>query len=344
MDLTTESEHPEASGRKFDDVASLFGSIVPAPGSPIRPFRPFKPLSIPSHETSTATIVPPARSLREPLADPEPEFEPESEFESEFGEDDATHIPPVEPGSPAELRSGPLRPSLPPGPVAGRPADARPRPVEIPWPDAFEPRPNYRKPEPRNWSWLLLIPIGLMAAFGISMLDTRALKAWIDINLLHRTPIAAISFTPLLPAPFRDAAVATETPTALPPDLTPALPTSPVPVPPGTEVSPPPDAVETAKPPVVHITIQYHRGIPGADGEARRMAALLQSTGGSVELRPNATTVKAPTIMFYNAADRPSAAALTLILANEAATWTVRQGAASGGSRTPPGTIDIWMP
>ena len=240
-------------------------------------------------------------------------------------------------------------PSPPPQPEA----PARPRPREIPWPDAFEPRPNYRKPEPRNWSWLLVIPLALMAALAFIVLDTHSLKLWIDINVLHREPIVASMDSPLLPAPFRPvpidpgasipAPVAEVAPDPL--DSTPALPTSPVPVPPGTEVSPPPvdptqAAVAAAAAPPIHVTIQYRRGIPGADGEARRLAALLQNTGGSVELHANAATVRAPMIMFYNAVDKHSAASLATVLANEVASWTVRQGT----GKFPPGSIDIWMP
>lgn len=327
--LTSESEQPAEPGRKFDDIASLFGSIVPVPGTAKHPMRPFKPLSIPRPDAAPAAVIPapssPLSSAPRPeLHEPVDEIAPEPEAMVSF-EDLESEL--------AALES------------SDAPIALRTRPQEIPWPDAFEPRPNYRKPEPRNWTWLLLIPVGLMAAFGVSVIDTRSLKGWIDTNVLHRTLIAAAPNESLLPVPFRTDATAAAAPTEAP-NLTPALPTSPVPVPPGTEVSPPPPTspAEAVVPPPIHVTIQYRRGVPGADGEARRMAALLQNTGGSVELHPNATTLKSPTIMFYNVADKNSAAGLAVTLANEAATWTVRQGAITPTSHTPPGSIDIWMP
>lgn len=247
-------------------------------------------------------------------------------------------------------------PATPPNSVP-TPA-ARTRPAEIPWPDAFEPRPNYRKRDGRSWSWLLLLPAGLVAAAAITLIDARSVRTWIDTTILHRTPIAGTMDSPLLPGAFR--AGTTNTPstgtpsTGTPPTNTaaskpaeaailyPALPTSPVPVPPGTEVSPPPsepvDPAAAAVP--VHVNIQFRRNIPGADGEARRIAALLQSYGGSIELHPNVTTARAATINYYSAADKDAASALATTLSNEAASWIVRLGTA----KNPPGTLDVWLP
>ena len=252
--------------------------------------------------------------------------------------------------------------TIPPKPVPA--AAARTRPAEIPWPDAFEPRPNYRKRDGRNWSWLLLFPAGLVAAAAITLVDARSVRTWIDTTILHRSPVAGTLDSPLLPGAFRTGTV--NTPSAGAPStgtLTtgtpttdtiaskpaqedipyPAIPTSPVPVPPGTEVSPPPsepvDAAAAAATPI-HVTIQFRRNVPGADGEARRLAALLQSYGGSIELHPNATTARVATINYYNAADKDAAAALATALSNEAASWIVRLGT----TKNPPGTLDVWLP
>ncbi len=298
--MTDESaQGRETPRRKFDDVASLFGAIVPAPGG----FRP------------------PAGDYPVPFAPRNPP-------------------PPV----PTELHAV-TRPVLEPEPIPEpiperrleRTAAPRPHPTEVPWPAAFEPRPNFRRREPRNWSWLLLIPVGFVAAVGITMLDPRTIRNWLDTNVLHRTSVPATITAPLLSAP-PDPAPPAEVPTPYP-----ALPTSPVPVPPGTEVSPPPvdPAVAAAAPAVpVRITIQYRRNIPGSDGEARRIAALLQSSGGSIELHPNATTVRVPTITYYNPTDKAAATDLATALANEAISWTVHAGMA----KNPPGSLDVWLP
>lgn len=273
---------------------------------------------------------------------------------------EALAIPPAIPPAPLSPPATPLpRPQLeaaraPATPPNSAPAAvARTRPAEIPWPDAFEPRPNYRKRDGRSWSWLLLIPAGLVAAAAITLVDARSVRTWIDTTVLHRTPVAGTLDSPLLPGAFRAGttnAPSTSTPSAAttaskPAEADipyPAIPTSPLPVPPGTEVSPPPP--EPADPAAVavptHVNIQFRRNIPGADGEARRIAALLQSYGGSVELHPNATTARVATINYYNAADKDAAAALATSLSNEAASWIVRLGTA----KNPPGTLDVWLP
>lgn len=265
-------------------------------------------------------------------------------------------IPPAPPSPPATPLPRPQieaarAPAIPPN--SAPTASARTRPAEIPWPDAFEPRPNYRKRDGRSWSWLLLLPAGLVAAAAITLVDARSVRTWIDTTILHRTPIAGTMDSPLLPGAFR-AGTANTPSTGTPLANTaasnpaqadipyPALPTSPVPVPPGTEVSPPPsepaDPAAAATP--IHVNIQFRRNIPGADGEARRIAALLQSYGGSIELHPNATTARVATINYYNAADKDAAAALATALSNEAASWIVRLGT----TKNPPGTLDVWLP
>ena len=312
-------QEPAAPRRKFDDVASLFGTIVPPPGAAPRPVAGYPVPAAPEQKAPTPVMQPPALAR---IPEPEPE------------------------------------PAPPPKP---RPAP-RPHPKELPWPDAFEPRPNYRRREPRNWSWLLLIPVGFVAAVGITTLDPRTIRMWLDDHILHRTPEPGSMDAPLLlnpssipdppAAPTAAPAPTPTTPTTAPapptpppeaPILYPAIPTSPVPVPPGVEVSPPPvdpaDAA-AARPTPIHITIQYRRNIPGSEGEARRVAALLQSYGGSIELHPNVTTVRVPTINYYNPADKAAATALGTALANEAANWSIRAGTA----KTPPGTLDIWLP
>ncbi len=285
--------------RKFDDVASLFGTIVPTPGAAPRLVSGFR-----------APTPPPPAPAPEPPA-------------------------PVPALRTAVERTPEPRPEPKPAP--------RPRPTEVPWPDAFEPRPNFRRREPRNWTWLLLIPVGFIAAVGITTLDPRTIRNWLETHVLHRTPIAATTEAPLL-SPFpSDPAPAAAAPPAEAPNPYPAIPTSPVPVPPGAEVSPPPvdpaEAAANAAIPI-HITIQYRRNIPGSDGEARRIAALLQSYGGSIELHPNVATVRVPTINYYNPSDKAAAAALATALSNEAANWTVR----AGTGKNPPGTLDIWLP
>ena len=319
-------QEPAAPRRKFDDVASLFGTIVPAPGADPRPAAGYPVPAAPEQKAPTPVLQPPALAR---IPEPEPE------------------------------------PAPPPKP---RPAP-RPHPKELPWPDAFEPRPNYRRREPRNWSWLLLIPVGFVAAVGITTLDPRTIRMWLDDHILHRTPEPGSMDAPLLlnpssipdppaaqaaaPAPSSSRSPSPTTPTTAPaaaptpppdaPILYPAIPTSPVPVPPGVDVSPPPaDPADApaARPTPIHITIQYRRNIPGSEGEARRVAALLQSYGGSIELHPNVTTVRVPTINYYNPADKAAATALGTALANEAANWSIRAGTA----KTPPGTLEIWLP
>lgn len=299
--------------------------------------------------------MPPTYSA--PIKRPEPvspedtsKSEPEGELSEELAK--TVHITTV-PQAPVETRIEPTA-LLRTEPTAlsriDPPPVARPRPTEIPWPDAFEPRPNYRKRAGRNWSWLLLIPAGLVAAAAITMVDARSIRTWIDTTILHRTPVAGTSDSPLLPRAFRPAPTVTAgtTPPAEEPIPYPALPTSPVPnsqpaVPPGADASPPaPDPAETAAAAAtpIRVTIQFRRNIPGADGEARRIAALLQSYGGSIELHPNATTVRVATINYYNAADKDAAAALASLLANEASSWLVRLSP----TKNPPGTLDVWLP
>ena len=316
--MTTEpSQDGGPAKRKFDDVTSLFGTIVPPPGTPIRPMRPFQP--IPTSLPGTARPADDAEP--EPI---EPPLEPDGEYDRGSGDD-------------PEPPRREMEPSV----------SARPRPTEIPWPDAFEPRPNFKPREPRQWTWLLLIPAGLVAAAAMTLIDTRNLRRWVDANLLHRAPIEGTITGSLLPGPFqpRSAPDLAAAPPAQAPIPYPAIPTSPVPVPPGTEVSPPPvdpaqAAAEAAAAAPVHVIIQYRRNVPGAEGEARRLATLLQGVGGSIELRPNATTVRSPTINYYNSADKDSASALALILAHEATSWTVRPGT----GKNPLGTLDVWLP
>lgn len=293
-----------------------------------------------------------------PVKPPEP-APPQDSVDSELpteGPANTLAIPSAPLSPPATTLSRPQieaarAPASPPNSVPT--VAARTRPAEIPWPDAFEPRPNYRKRDGRNWSWLLLLPAGLVAAAAITLVDARSVRTWIDTTILHRTPVAGRMDSPLLPGAFR--AETTNTPsTGTSPTNTvaskpaqadipyPAIPTSPIPVPPGTEVSPPPsepvDPAAAATP--VHVNIQFRRNIPGADGEARRIAALLQSYGGSIELHPNTATARVATINYYNAADKDAAAALATTLSNEAASWIVRLGTA----KNPPGTLDVWLP
>lgn len=344
--MTTESQQEgSASQRKFDDVASLYGTIVPVPGAPGVPIRPIKPRPkpLPEPDLDTPGPVPMAFEGRPPPPD----------------RPKASQTPAIVPAVP-EPAMAPMERPLPRGvqltDVPQRPSPSVPvvrteptipkraRPTEIPWPDAFQPRPNYDKPGPRKWFWLFLIPAGIVAAVAISMIDTRTLRVWLDANVLHRTPVSSAVDSALLPAPFRKPATADAPATAAaqPPTPYPPLPTSPVPAPPGTEVSPPPPdpAAAPVAPTPIHVTIQYHRTAPGAEGEARRIAALLQNYGGSIELHPNASTVRSPTINYYYPADKSAATALANLLANEAAAWVIRPGTA----KNPPGTLDVWMP
>ncbi len=358
------SDVSESRGsRKFDDVASLFGSIVPPAGSTVRPERRMHALPTALPENDAPPVIPVPAAMPTPRIAPAAEAGAPAEGAASgpvaIAFDGASVGGPIGQPAPALPAAAP-RPKVASPRAATvtklpqRPAAARPRPTEIPWPDAFEPRPNFKKREPRNWSWLLLIPVGLIAAYGITVLDVRAIKGWVDSHVLGRTPGVVSDSGSLLPAPFRTGA-GTGTGTAEPavpaapaanaPEANtpfPAIPTSPVPVPPGTEVSPPP--MEPVQPgaaaPAIHVGIQYRRTAPGAEGEARRMAALLQNTGGSVELRPTTTTVRAPTITYYNADDQPAAAALAKVLANEASSWTIRLGT----GKFPPGSLDIAMP
>lgn len=318
--MTTEpGQNGDPQRRKFDDVASLFGNGVPGTGAG---FPPHRPAFIPMPPTYTV-----------PIRQPEPKPEPASDLDEEFA--NTVHITTVPASTSIEPTVLPLRLDPPP--------HARSRPAEIPWPDAFEPRPNYRKSEGKKWSWLFLIPAGLVAAAAFTLVDARSARSWIDKVILHRTPVAGTLDSPLLPQAFRPAppGTAAATPPVEEPIRYPALPTSPVPIPPGTEVSPAPEPVQVAAAAApIRVTIQFRRNIPGADGEARRIAALLQSYGGSIELHPNASTVKVATINYYNAADKDAAAALATVLANEAASWIVRLSPA----KNPLGTLDVWLP
>lgn len=341
--MTTEpGQNAEPKRRKFDDVTSLFEPIVPGAGAASQ-FPPHRPAFIPM---PTPSVIPNRRA--KPQASPpttQPEESPDVPEDDELAANLPRNVRITTVPSAADARVVPalsLRVEPPP--------PTRPRPAEIPWPDAFEPRPNYRNREPKKWSWLLLIPAGLVAAAAITLIDARTVRNWIETTILHRAPTAGIIDSPLMPQPFRTSPTTTVAPAGAentapvaPPNPYPALPTSPVPVPPGTEVSPPPpDPAETATTAAapIRVTIQYRRNIPGADGEARRLAALLQSYGGSVELHPTATTVRAATINYYNPGDKDAAAALASVLANEAPTWIVRLGTI----KNPPGTLDIWLP
>ena len=322
--MTTEPGQNGEPRRKFDDVASLFGNAAPGAGAASR-FPPHRPAFIPMPPTYTAPIKRPEAQEPDLDADPDDDIA------------DNVHITTVPAATGIQPTSIPLR--LDPPPIA------RPRPTEIPWPDAFEPRPNYRKSEGKNWSWLLLIPAGLVAAAAFTLVDARSARSWIDRTILNRTPVAGALDSPLLPQAFRPAPAGTAaaTPPVEEPIRYPAIPTSPVPMPPGTEASPPPpDPAEVAAAAAapIRVNIQFRRNIPGADGEARRIAALLQSYGGSIELHPTTTTVKVATINYYNAADKDAAAALATVLANEAASWIVRLSP----TKNPLGTLDVLLP
>ena len=90
----------------------------------------------------------------------------------------------------------------------------------------------------------------------------------------------------------------------------------------------------------MRVTIQYRRNQPGAEGEARRLAALLQDEVTSVEIHPTSIAVRSRVINFYNPADKEAAAALAHTLGNEGNGWIVRPG----GSRSPTGSLDVWLP
>ena len=183
-------------------------------------------------------------------------------------------VPPAAP-APAQTDAAPLRsaarvsalttplPNFLKRPPASRPQSAAappPRPTEIPWPDAFEPRPNFRrKREERAWSWMLLLPLGAVVAVAVTMIDPRAIRGFVDRRVLHRDPPSAAIDTVLLPAPFRSGAkvapgaednaapvtgpapgsapVPTAVPSAAPPDAPPPLP-SPSPTTPPTAAAP----------------------------------------------------------------------------------------------------------
>ena len=312
--------------RKFDDIASLYRPVVAGNG-PSAAFPPHRPAFIPLPPTYTA-----------PVRHPEPE-PPQVAAPADIPE--TTQLK-VVPAPTVETRIEPTLPATGPATASA----TRSRSNEIPWPDAFQPRPNYRKPERSNWTWLLLIPAGLVAAVAITMVDPRGIRSWVETNLLHRTPTAGTLDSPLLPGAFRTpgnatpAQPATQAPSsttdsapASDPNQTPAL----VMAPPGAATAAPPT---TAAAGPIHVGIQFRRNIPGAEGEARRIAALLQNSGASIELRPNVATARAATINYYNAADKDAASALATTLANEAPSWLVRLGTA----KNPPGTIDVWLP
>ncbi len=335
--MTTEpAQDGELPRRKFDDIASLYRPVGASNGASTA-FPQHRPAFIPLPPTYTA-----------PVRQPEP-APPKATAPVSVAETAPTTTPlEIVPVAPAQTRIEPTvsapRPASTPAPRA--------RPNEIPWPDAFQPRPNYRKPQRSKLAWLLLIPAGLIAAAAITMVDPRSIRSWVDINLLHRAPTAGTLDSPLLPDAFRKSGAATPQPAATQKSsaATPSSMNDPAPSAaeqvqtpalalsaPGT-VAPAPTAAAAATP--IHIGIQFRRNIPGADGEARRIAALLQSSGGSIELHPNVATVRAATINYYNPADKDAASALATVLANEAPSWLVRLGT----TKNPPGTIDVWLP
>lgn len=118
--------------------------------------------------------------------------------------------------------------------------------AQVPWPDAFEPRPNWRRPKAaRSWSWLLLVPLGILVAVVVATVDTRALRDFIDLHLLHRQPKQESETTSLLPAPFRTGPA---TPPASP-SATPAPTPAPAPA-----IAVPPAAGPSGAPPSLPFT------------------------------------------------------------------------------------------
>ncbi len=442
--MTTEQEQAsEAARRKFDEVTSLFGAIVPPPGTPVRPkptlrvlpttiptaatdapeFAPVPlPQDMPSEPASPSLAPPPPKpvALVPPDANPVPVPAPVPDVVPDLTPvldlapvPAATSLRPAPP--PAGARTNPFRrPAEAKSPA--RPPAARPQPTPIPWPDAFEPQPNFRrKREERAWSWLLLAPLGVVVAIAVMMIDPRAIRSFINRNILHRDPPAAAVDTALLPAPFRttrpvapgaeDSAAPVTGPRAVAPDAGPAA-TPPVPTPsptvspesvpaasapppspasstpepsdtPAIPAAPPaatapstaspdpsPPPLPTASPPnpttgsadtsgtpaiaaatptapnPVKVIIQFRRNQPGAESDARRMAALLQSKVSGVELHSSGIATRSPTINYYSPADKDAATALARSLANEGSGWIVRAGTKGGA----PGSLNLWLP
>lgn len=240
-----EQQQGEVGRRKFDDVTSLFGRIVPPPGTPVRPAATpeVKPISTtpldPAAAPRPVNDQPAARAVTLPSPDPLPDPAPPATIPAPNATTPAA--------APAEPR--PARPRSPPLPVAperekprrdarGRTEKTRkPASSELPWPDAFAPRPNFeRKRTARSFTWILLIPLGAVVATGIVMLDPRAIRDFIDRTMLQIQPRPATDAPSLLPAPFRPGAtVSPSSPPAsavsAPVDPTPIAPAPAVPAP-----------------------------------------------------------------------------------------------------------------
>jgi len=246
---------------KFDAVASLFGNIVPPPGTPVRPGLaarkqarlPEPPLPDP---TGPVQFIPPPRLVPPPDLSP-PSIPPPA----------MVSMPQAEPGLPIVERTAP-RPLPPPPPRLPDPALAaraqtktKPSSRSIPWPDAFEPQPNYRrKPASTYWTWLLLVPVLAVVAIGVFTLNPRTIRTFVDTHFpqLQHPTVGAV--TSLLPAPFRTdssggAAPATTpaSPAAAPPPAaagdTPAEPSSSAPTPPASEPIASPESPAAITPP-----------------------------------------------------------------------------------------------
>lgn len=231
-----EQQQGEVGRRKFDDVTSLFGRIVPPPGTPVRPAATpdVKPISTtpldPAAAPRPVNDQPAARAVTLPSPDPLPDPAPPATIPAPNATTPAA--------APAEPR--PARPRSPPLPVAperekprrdarGRTEKTRkPASSELPWPDAFAPRPNFeRKRTARSFTWILLIPLGAVVATGIVMLDPRAIRDFIDRTMLQIQPRPATDAPSLLPAPFRPGA--TVSPSSPPASAVPA-PVDPTPI------------------------------------------------------------------------------------------------------------------
>ena len=296
-----EQQQGEVGRRKFDDVTSLFGRIVPPPGTPVRPAATpdVKPISTtpldPAAAPRPVNDQPAARAVTLPSPDPLPDPAPPATIPAPNATTPAA--------APAEPR--PARPRSPPLPVAperekprrdarGRTEKTRkPASSELPWPDAFAPRPNFeRKRTARSFTWILLIPLGAVVATGIVMLDPRAIRDFIDRTMLQIQPRPATDAPSLLPAPFRPGA--TVSPSSPPASAVPA-PVDPTPIAPAPIAPAPIEPAPAVPAPIVPAPTSGQTDLPTPPPPASNPPATEGGTKPSTSPAP-AASIEPPAI------------------------------------------------
>lgn len=263
----------DTARRKFDDIASLFGPIVPPAGSPVRARVPTQDSSLP--QVSDAELnrgdrphlapppplrAPPAEklpsrppadplraeaplSITAPIVIPAPVHSPQPSAQPSRV-DEAAKPAPVKPAKPRADRSA----AESVGASRGARLDRRPA-AEAPWPDAFAPRPNYKPSQKsRLLYWLFLIPFAIVVAVAVTLFDPKSIRNFIDQTLPQYLPAEVTQFfarpapKPGTPEPFPPALAPTAEPESgpQPADAPPSAAPAPAPVVPApVEAAPP---------------------------------------------------------------------------------------------------------